>query len=266
LASEYPKQSLSTFSFIKDKLPETICRNRLYIKLLKQNMKANTVILLALKNEFEAFRLGQKLIFDTNEIICVKTKTEITKVLTERTIGLLIIDMEIEDADVVEICKEVRQIKNIQQPYIIVLSQRPEDYVQSLVLDSGADDYMLKPLKTPVVIARIKALLSRKIKLQAKEAEPDTEPKNFFIDKERYVVRINRKEVELPRKEFNILSLLHAQPERVFTRAEITNVVSRKDWLYKDHTIDVYIYNLRKELGGNFIQTIKGEGYKFSFL
>jgi len=229
-------------------------------------VKENTVILLALKNEFEAFRLGQKLIFDNNEIVSVKTKKEITKLLTKHTVDLLITDMEIEDADVVEICKEIRETKNIQQPYIIVLSQRPEDYVQSLVLDSGADDYMLKPLKIPVVIARIKALLSRKIKLQAKEAEPEPDSKNFFIDKDRYVVRINRKEVELPRKEFNILSLLYAQPERVFTRAEITNVVSRKDWLYKDHTIDVYIYNLRKELGGNYIQTIKGEGYKFSFL
>jgi two-component system alkaline phosphatase synthesis response regulator PhoP len=227
-------------------------------------MKENTVILLALKNELESFRLGQKLVFDNNEIVSVKTKKEIIKLLPGHKVDLLIVDME--DADVVEICKEIKETKNIQQPYIIVLSQRPEDYVQSLVLDSGADDYMLKPLKIPVVIARIKALLSRKIKLQTKEAEPEPDSKNFFIDKDRYVVRINRKEVELPRKEFNILNLLYAQPERIFTRAEITNVVSPKDWLYKDHTIDVYIYNLRKELGGNYIQTIKGEGYKFSFL
>ena len=77
---------------------------------------------------------------------------------------------------------------------------------------------------------------------------------------------LDTKEINLPPKEFNILSLLYSAPEKIFTRKEITDAVSRKDWFYKEHTIDVYIYNIRKELGGNIIQTIKGVGYKLSLL
>jgi two-component system alkaline phosphatase synthesis response regulator PhoP len=226
-------------------------------------MKENTLILLALKNEVQSFRMKENLAIFCNEVISVKTKREINKLLTLYPVDLLITDMELEDTDAIDICKEVRETENIQQPYIIVLSDRPEDYIQTMALDAGADDFILKPFKTDVLIARIRSLLNRKEKIKA---SIHTAPKRLVIDREKHLVYIGAKEVELPKKEFNILNLLYSEPEKVFTREEITNQVNRKDWLYSDHTIDVYMYNLRKELGGNFIQTIKGVGYRLSLL
>ena len=221
------------------------------------------MILLALKNEVEALGLSQKLIFKDNQVLTVKTKKEIIDFLQKYNFDLLITDMQIEDTDAIDICKEVRQIKNIQQPYIIVFSERPEDYIQSLALDAGVDDYILRPFKANVILARIKALMVRKSILKLSSNVPT---QKLVIDEEKHIVFINSKEIELPRKEFNILKLLYSEPERVFTREEIVDRVSRKDWLYKDHTIDVYIFNLRKMIGSDIIQTIKGVGYKLSLV
>jgi two-component system alkaline phosphatase synthesis response regulator PhoP len=226
-------------------------------------MDENTMILLALKNEVEALGLSQKLIFKDNQVLTVKTKKEIIDFLQKYNFDLLITDMQIEDTDAIDICKEVRQIKNIQQPYIIVFSERPEDYIQSLALDAGVDDYILRPFKANVILARIKALMVRKSILKLSSNVPT---QKLVIDEEKHIVFINSKEIELPRKEFNILKLLYSEPERVFTREEIVDRVSRKDWLYKDHTIDVYIFNLRKMIGSDIIQTIKGVGYKLSLV
>lgn len=226
-------------------------------------MKENPFIVLALNNEVETSRMKGKLAAFGNELINANTKNEIIKLLTLSTVDLLIVNMQIEDTDAIDICKEIRKTEGIQQPYIIVLSDRPEDYIQTLVLDSGADDFILKPFKMEVLIARIKALMIRKsvLSLPLKSNQ-----KKLIIDEERYLVYFDEKEIQLPKKEFNILSLLYSEPEKIFTRKEITDKVSRKDWSYKDHSIDIFIYNLRQELGGELIQTIKGVGYKLSLL
>ncbi|MHB8259712.1 MAG: response regulator transcription factor [Bacteroidia bacterium] len=178
-------------------------------------MKQNTVILLALKSEVEALRIKEKLVLQSNEVVSVKTKREIIKLLTTHTVDLLITDMQFEDTDAIEICKEVRQTKNIPQLFIIVLSDRPEDYVQTLALDAGADDFILKPFKMEILIARVKALLNRKIVLQTGLS---IIPSRLIIDVERHLVYIGSKKVELPRKEFNILNLLYTEPDKVFSR------------------------------------------------
>ncbi|HEX7414910.1 MAG TPA: response regulator, partial [Bacteroidia bacterium] len=159
-------------------------------------MKENTLILLALKSEAEALRIKEKLILRSNEVVSVKTKKEIIKSLTTHIVDLLITDMQLEDTDAIEICKEVRQTKNIPQLFIIVLSDRPEDYVQTLALDAGADDFILKPFKIEILIARIKALINRKIILQT---ELSSTPNRLVVDMERHLVCIGSKEVELPR-------------------------------------------------------------------
>lgn len=220
----------------------------------------NTLVVLALKNEAEAVRLKEKLILQDSEVFIANTKSEIIKLLLAYEVDLLITDMQIEDADAIEICKEVKQLTKFKQPFIIVFSERPEDYVQSLALDAGADDYILKPSKPAIIMARINALLSRKEKV--KEKKRPVISNGLFIDKEKHVVYFNSKEIEIPPKEFNILSVLYSEPNKVFTRKEITDIVMGKDSAYNIHTIDVYIYNIRKMIGNNIVETIKGSGYR----
>jgi DNA-binding response OmpR family regulator len=108
-------------------------------------------------------------------------------------------------------------------------------------------------------MARIKALISRKIKVSnPKIVDIKT---NLLINIEEHLVYLDSKKIELPRKEFEILNLLYSNPKKIFTRIEITNLVWGNDSEDKDHNIDVFISKIRKELGGEVIKTIKGVGY-----
>jgi two-component system, OmpR family, alkaline phosphatase synthesis response regulator PhoP len=224
-------------------------------------MKESKLIMLALKSEIEALRLSQKLTSEDDEVIIVNTKHEINYSLKTRSFDLLVIDIEINETDAMDICKEIRGNENIEQPYIIVLSNKTEDYIQSLVLDGGADDFITKPLKTPLFIARIKALFSRKIMLKSKKEIVQAE--KFYVDEEKHLVFINSKTIDdLPKKEFNVLALLYSQPNKVFSREEIISKVGKKDADY--HSVDIYIYNIRRLIGEDIVETIKGFGYRLS--
>jgi two-component system alkaline phosphatase synthesis response regulator PhoP len=222
-------------------------------------MDKNNLILLAITRESEALSMKKKLISNGYDVILTTSKKAIFELLIIHKIDLLIADLEIEDADAITVCQEIRKTENIYQPYVIVIGERPEDYVQTIVFDSGADDYILKPLNHFIVMARIKALISRKIKVSnPKIVDIKT---NLLINIEEHLVYLDSKKIELPRKEFEILNLLYSNPKKIFTRIEITNLVWGNDSEDKDHNIDVFISKIRKELGGEVIKTIKGVGY-----
>ncbi len=121
-------------------------------------------------------------------------------------------------------------------------------------------------MKPRVLISRAKALLKR---MKAEAGDPDTDHENrivageLVIDRERYLVIIDKNEISLPKKEFELLSLLISRPEKVFTREEIFDRVWGTNVVVGDRTIDVHIRKLREKLGDECIRTVKGIGYKF---
>ena len=141
----------------------------------------------------------------------------------------------------------------------VFLTARNEDYSQIAGLDSGADDYIAKPVKPRVLTSRIKALLRRSEALSTTNQDLN----GLVINRDEYVVTLNGEKVHLPKKEFELLALLASKPGSVFERDAILETVWGSDIVVGDRTIDVHIRKLREKIGEDFIKTVKGVGYKF---
>ena len=173
---------------------------------------------------------------------------------------LIVLDLMMPVKDGITTCKELRAMEEFKHTLITFLTARDEDYSQIAGFESGADDYITKPIKPKVFISRINALFRR---LEEKAAPKNIKIGNIEIDKEKYIVIKSGKEINLPRKEFELLGLLVSKPGRVFKREEILNKVWGNDTIVGDRTIDVHIRKLREKIGEDLFKTIKGIGYKF---
>lgn len=174
---------------------------------------------------------------------------------------LIVLDVMMPGMDGMEVCRELRKIASLKKPIIAFLTARNEDYSQIKGFDSGADDYITKPIKPNVFVSRVKALLRR----MEKNSPSVIETAGLKIDKEKYLVEKGGKEMLLPKKEFELLHLLISKPGKVFKREEILTSVWGDDVVVGDRTIDVHIRKLREKIGGNYFITVKGVGYKFEF-
>jgi two-component system alkaline phosphatase synthesis response regulator PhoP len=173
---------------------------------------------------------------------------------------LIILDVMMPEMDGIETCRELRANSDLEQTIIAFLTARGEDYSQIAGFDAGADDYIAKPVKPRVLVSRVQALLRRHgSRLEERTADQHGE---VTIDHEKYQVTRAGKELPMPKKEFELLSLLMSKPGRVFTREVILNKIWGNDVVVGDRTIDVHIRKLREKVGDSFIKTVKGVGYK----
>lgn len=183
------------------------------------------------------------------------------KIAKEFLPDLILLDVMMPEMDGIETCIEMREIESLKPCIIAFLTARGEDYSQIAGFDAGADDYISKPIKPRVLLSRIQALLRRK--RSAAGTKLGASVGGIIIDKEKYLVIQDGKELNLPKKEFGLLALLISKPGRVFTREIILNSIWGNDVVVGDRTIDVHIRKLREKIGSKFIKTIKGVGYKF---
>ncbi|MFT5184629.1 MAG: two-component system alkaline phosphatase synthesis response regulator PhoP [Flavobacteriales bacterium] len=174
---------------------------------------------------------------------------------------LIILDVMMPEMDGMETCVQLREHASLSKTLIAFLTARGEDYSQIAGFDAGADDYITKPIKPRVLVSRVKALL-RRLESQH-QALPGADTRGIVIDKDRYIVLQDGNELNLPKKEFELLALLLAQPGRVYTREVILSSVWGNDVIVGDRTIDVHIRKLREKLGDQHFKTVKGVGYKF---
>lgn len=190
---------------------------------------------------------------------------EAVTVAKKETPHLIILDVMMPDMDGIETCREIRDIPGLTDVMIAFLTARSEDYSQIAGFDVGADDYINKPIKPRVLISRIKALLRRGANSDNSKSTDKVDMGGIKIDRERYLIIQDGKEINLPKKEFELLALLASKPGKVFTRDVILDKVWGGDVVVGDRTIDVHIRKLREKLGEEFIKTVKGIGYKFEF-
>lgn len=172
---------------------------------------------------------------------------------------LILLDVMMPGMDGIEVCEAVRSIPSITNVLICFLTARSEDYSQIAGLEAGADDYIAKPIKPKVLISRINALLRRSSSVRVDEKVDEA----LVIDRDRYQVLFKGKTLHLPRKEFELLTLLHSRPYHVFEREVILEKVWGDGVIVGDRTIDVHIRKLREKIGDEYIRTIKGVGYTF---
>ncbi len=194
------------------------------------------------------------------EVFMASSGKQALEIAKRELADLIILDVMMPGMDGIETCRELRNDHRLRDTIIAFLTARSEDYSQIAGFDSGADDYIAKPIKPRVLISRIKALLKRG---GHGISNPVTEISGLTIDRNTYTISKNGKEQTLPKKEFELLAFLATKPGKVFTRDEILNRVWGNEVVVGDRTIDVHIRRLREKVGNNVIRTIKGVGYKF---
>ncbi len=176
---------------------------------------------------------------------------------------LIILDVMMPEMDGIETCEEIRKIPELNDTIITFLTARSEDYSQLAGFDAGADDYINKPIKPKLLVGKVKSLLRRLNKNKVTESKNVINLGDLIIDREEYKITLNKNEILLPRKEFELLYLLASKPGKVFKREVILEKIWGHEVVVGDRTIDVHIRKLREKLGDTRIKTIKGVGYKF---
>jgi two-component system alkaline phosphatase synthesis response regulator PhoP len=174
---------------------------------------------------------------------------------------LIIMDVMMPEMDGIEACENIRKDNNLANTIITFLTARGEDYSQVAGFDAGADDYITKPIKPKVLVSKVKALL-RRLKKDEENALILTVG-DIVINREEYKIEKKGVEIILPRKEFELLSLLASRPGKVFKREEILDKVWGNEVIVGGRTIDVHIRKLREKIGENRFKTVKGVGYKY---
>ncbi len=174
---------------------------------------------------------------------------------------LVILDVMMPEMDGIETCQEIKKYPELNNTIVIFLTARGEDYSQIAGFEAGADDYITKPIKPRILTSRVKALL-RRYKPANAESENAILP-DITIDREKYLIVKDGKNIVLPKKEFELLVLLTSKPNKVFSREEIFAKVWGTDVIVGDRTIDVHVRKIREKIGIENIKTIKGVGYKY---
>lgn len=170
---------------------------------------------------------------------------------------VIFLDVMLPDIDGIEVCEVLRKQPALNKTYILFLSARGEDYSQVAGYRAGGDDYIVKPVRIRVLLHKVKALIERNVDTPVRSGK-----NKVMLDNERFSIFKNGKESIIPKKEFELLSFLMSDPDKVFRREEILmNVWS--DTGISDRTIDVHVRKLREKFGRNIIRTVKGVGYRY---
>jgi two-component system, OmpR family, alkaline phosphatase synthesis response regulator PhoP len=204
--------------------------------------------------------VGYNLSNEGYQVITAENGVEAVKTAKKELPHLIILDVMMPEMDGIEACEIIRKNPDLKNTIITFLTARGEDYSQVAGFDAGADDYITKPIKPKVLISKVKALLRR---FKEQEVVDSVKIGNLVINRDEYKIVLNGKEIILPRKEFELLSLLASKPGKVFKRDEILDKVWGNEVVVGGRTIDVHIRKLREKIGDKSFKTIKGVGYKF---
>jgi two-component system, OmpR family, alkaline phosphatase synthesis response regulator PhoP len=177
---------------------------------------------------------------------------------------LVILDIMMPKRNGVEVCQLMRSQPQFKDTLVIFLTALSDETNQVKGFDTGADDYITKPISTKLLVSRVNALFRRFQKTPDESGQGLLEFENLIIDAQQYVVKVSGVEVMLAKKEFELLHMLASRPGRVFLRNEILNQVWGNNVIVGDRTIDVHIRKIRQKLNMDCIHTVKGVGYKFT--
>jgi two-component system alkaline phosphatase synthesis response regulator PhoP len=175
---------------------------------------------------------------------------------------LVLLDIMMPKMDGVEACRQIRAMPELQNTFIVFLTARAEEYSEIAAFDVGADDYILKPIKPRALMSRISALFRRDSK--KKNTTSQIKVGDLLIDRISYTIKLKDKEINLPKKEFELLFFLAQNPNKVFNRDDLLQNIWGSDVYVLARTVDVHIRKVREKIGDDYITTIKGVGYKFN--
>lgn len=178
---------------------------------------------------------------------------------------LVILDVMMPNMDGIEFCRNARENALLRSVPILMLTARSEEEDHVKGLNVGADIYLSKPISVPILMSQVKALLRSRARAQS---PPDRlRIHDLEVDRDKFrvfkAVDDDLKEFRLPRKEFELLYFLASRPGVVFTRAQLLDAVWGTDVFVVDRTVDVHVRKVREKIGSDYIETVKGVGYRF---
>jgi two-component system alkaline phosphatase synthesis response regulator PhoP len=226
-----------------------------------QNLKGHTILLVDDEPDILEF-LSYNIRKEGYKVFTASNGEEAIRLTQQLNPSLIILDVMMPKMDGIETCQVIRKDLNLAQPLVAFLTARAEDYAQIAGFEAGGDDYITKPIRPRLLISKIEALLRRLEKSGGIEVNQGE--RAIKIDREKFTVEIEGKELLLPKKEFELLELLASRPGKVYNREQILAIVWGNETVVGERTIDVHIRKLREKLGDDYIRTIKGIGYTFN--
>lgn len=178
--------------------------------------------------------------------------------LEKNPADVVFLNLDLQPNDAVAICKEIRQKNSESNPFLVIYSEKQDDFVQELAFNSGVDSFINFHTKPAVMELFLKNLLRRRVKVKIDSK------REVIIDNERHLVLKNGVAFQLPRKEFKLFELLYNSSEKFFSKLEIAGTIWNDESIANKRTIDVHIYNIRQFFGKRIIQSQKGKGYRIN--
>ncbi len=193
------------------------------------------------------------------QVTTVKNGDEAIEAAKKSIPDLIMLDVMMPGRNGIEVCNILRSLPAFKNTLIIFLSALSDEGTEVKGLETGADDYLTKPISPKVLVSKVNALFRRVEKSESRMILAG----DLVIDREKYVITYKGETISLARKEFELLALLASKPGKVFLRNDILNQVWGTDVIVGDRTIDVHIRKIRQKLELDCITTVKGVGYKF---
>jgi two-component system, OmpR family, alkaline phosphatase synthesis response regulator PhoP len=170
-------------------------------------------------------------------------------------------DIMMPGMDGIEAVRQIREIPKMKEAFIIFLTARSEEYSEIAAFEAGGNDYIVKPIKPRALMSRIDSYFKRDEAANNKKTNVIT-IKDLSIDKDSYTVYKDHQKISMARKEFELLYLFCQNPNKIFNRDELLKRVWGADVYVVSRTVDVHIRKIREKIGMEYINTVKGIGYK----
>ena len=193
------------------------------------------------------------------EVFTAKNGDEAIEQAKKHQPDLIILDIMMPGKNGIDVCNVLRLQPAFKDTLIVFLSAISDEGTEIRGLETGADDYLTKPIRPKILVSKVNAFFRR----LNKEGNDLLQLGDLKIDREKYLINYQGNDIVLARKEFELLALLASKPGKVFLRNEILNQVWGTEVIVGDRTIDVHIRKIRQKLDLDCITTVKGVGYKF---
>lgn len=184
-------------------------------------------------------------------------ESELMNYLNHQIPQVIFLNLDLQPNDGIVILKEIRSRPFDEQPYVVLFSEKQDDFLQELAFASGADAFIGFQLRPMTLKLFLQNLLWRRNKQY-----PGTITEDLHIDTERYLIYHNGQAIQLPRKEFQLMELLYTNSGKYFSKPEIADLLWKDNTIANKRIIDVHIYNIRQLFGKNIIHSQKGKGYR----
>jgi two-component system alkaline phosphatase synthesis response regulator PhoP len=177
--------------------------------------------------------------------------------------NLVILDVMMPILDGIETARQMKLMPELKSTIILFLTARGEEYTEIAAFEAGGTDYVVKPIKPRALVSRIKSMLNREGG-PAENSQEIIQIGDLVINRTQYSASFQGRLLVLPKKEFELLSFLARNPNKVFNRDELLEKVWGTDVYVVERTVDVHIRKLREKIPEYYIKTLKGVGYLFS--